>query len=70
MTDVRCGMCGLRLSRAKTKPAANTSLLLCTNCGCVFLEIQTEQDKNVYKFLGKTHGNNEVREILNMEELT
>lgn len=68
MADVRCGVCYARLSRAQMKPTENTSLLLCTNCGRAFLEVQTEQGKNTYKFLGITHGNNEIREILSMEE--
>lgn len=64
---VRCAVCGYRLSEAKSKPNKYTRLLLCTNCGRAFTETLCE-DKFIYKYLGMTQGNNEIREILNLED--
>lgn len=65
--SVRCAMCGYRLSEATSKPNDYTQLLLCTNCGRAYAKIDCEGEL-AYRYLGMTQGNNEVREILNLEE--
>lgn len=65
--SVRCAFCDYRLSEATSRPDDHIQLLLCTNCGRAYAKVDCEGEPT-YKYLGMTQGNNEVREILNMEE--
>lgn len=64
---IYCGMCHGRLVRAETSINENTDLLLCVNCGSSFSETTNTDGKKIYKYLGHTSGNNEIREILDVK---
>lgn len=63
---VRCAVCNYRLSRGD-KVTQDTELLLCTNCGRAYAQINRD-NVTIYKYLGITNGNNEIREILSLED--
>ena len=67
MLPILCATCHYRLSEASSRPDKNVKLLLCTNCGRVY-SCSIVNGLPVYRYVGMTQGNNEVREILNLKE--